>query len=141
MVLKFGMQNYNLDDLYVVSIVKINKDLINSKEILKNCIELVGYAIVTKSQLIPKMFVDIYSKEFYEPFRMNIEVGKICYSHVQTMASMFGDRKEQLARARQKKWNCVALIEVLRYINRDSTDFLHHLLDEEDEKVDISKMN
>ena len=144
-MLKFDMQNYSLDELYIVSIIKKIKDFKKLGADYENYIQYVGFAIVTKSRIIPTMFVDIYTKNFYEPFRKNIEIGKICYFRIHTMASLFKKGEEQkLANARKRQWNCINLVKALRHINRDYPDFLHELLDEEldeDKEIDISKMN
>lgn len=96
------MQNYNLDDLYIVSIIKKIKDFKKLGADFENYIQYVGFAIVTKSQMLPNMFVDIYTKNFYEPFRNDIEIGKICYFRIHTMSSMFKKGDEQKLAMREK---------------------------------------
>lgn len=136
------MRKYEFKDLYVASIIKIAKDFYNKENKIPDCIETVGFAIVTKSHFFDNTFVDVFTKESYNALLKTSQVGEYVYTDVQPFEIMCSSlSKEEAQLIRDSEWNIYTLADMLETINEKFPEFVESRLNpKEDDDIDTSKM-
>lgn len=136
---------YKITDLYLVAVVKVTKDFMNKTNNLKDCFEKVGFAVCTKSVILPNVFVDVFTKDFYCVFSKNTKVGDYIFVEADSLLAMCdGMKKEEAEIFTTAIYNQSVLAELLRFANADYPQFAQQRLApnyESEEEIDTSKMN
>lgn len=138
------MKNYEFKDLYVASIIKITKDFYNRENKIPDCIETMGFAIVTKSHFFDDTFVDIFTTETYNVLSKNSKVGECVYVEARPFEAMFSSLiSEELQSLKESVWTLHTLGNMLERMNANFPEFASSRLnpkEDEDDDIDISKM-
>ncbi len=143
------MKNYNINELYLVAVVKITKDFMDKKNDLNDCFEKVGFAICTKSLIIPNAFVDVYTKDIYNKLSPESKIGEYIFLVFNPLLKMCdGMSKEEAEVIKTTTFDEYVLADLLRFANKNYPKFAQARLEpkkeneeENEEEIDISKMS